>query len=58
MFSDRSKSLQMQGAREIDERRRTLCRTLEEAIERNEADEDFSTVWRGKRCSQHLTPML
>jgi hypothetical protein len=39
-----SKRSQLQGAREIDERRRTLVVRWSEAIERNDADESFSTA--------------
>jgi len=35
----------MRGAREIDERRRTNPVRWSEAIERNKADEPFSTAW-------------
>jgi len=40
-----SKKSQMQGARKIDERRRTWAVRWSEAIERNEADGLFSAAW-------------
>jgi hypothetical protein len=40
-----SKRFQLRGARKIDERRRTYVVRWSEAIERNEANEPFSTAW-------------
>jgi hypothetical protein len=38
------KKVQMRGAREIEERKRTVAVRWSEAIERNEVDEPFSTA--------------
>jgi hypothetical protein len=40
------KKVQMQGARQIDERRRTVVVRWSETMERNDADETFSTTWQ------------
>jgi len=46
----------MRGAREIDERRRTNPVRWSEAIERNKADEPFSTAWnKPVKPSENLT---
>src|SRR4029434_11164950 len=44
LFAGRSKRSQRQGARKIDERRRTAPVRCSEAIERNEAYESFSAA--------------
>jgi hypothetical protein len=44
LLSDRSKTPQLQGAREIEERRRTRAVRWSDAIECNEANVRFSTV--------------
>jgi hypothetical protein len=43
-FAGCLKRSQVRGARNIDERRRTSAVRWSEAIERNEADESFSTA--------------
>jgi hypothetical protein len=40
------KKVQLRGAGKIDERRRTCAVRWSEAIERNKANEPFSTAWQ------------
>ena len=52
------KKVQLRGARRIDERMRTCAVRWSEVIERNEANEPFSTAWLEQKKKSPLAAQV